>query len=233
MAAHQAPLSLGFSRQEHWSGLPFPSPKHESGKWKSNTQVSESLLQAFLNWDYPSKLQCDLQRSAKDDKTKGECAWAKQPRSVVWSVSYDHHDKLPQHLWLKAIAIYSLTVPQIRKQAETSWSCMKIKVLAEPQSLREALEEKQSLASSIERCWCSWCSLACGPTTDSVVASGVMLPSLLVPEISSAHLPLQGQLWLCVLPTPRIQDDLPISRYFFLIFLFGCSEPSLLHAGFL
>ena len=24
--AHQAPLSVGFSRQEHWSGLPFPSP---------------------------------------------------------------------------------------------------------------------------------------------------------------------------------------------------------------
>ena len=33
-AAHQAPLSLGFSRQEHWSGLPFPSPMQESGKWK-------------------------------------------------------------------------------------------------------------------------------------------------------------------------------------------------------
>ena len=32
MAAHQAPLSLGFSRQEHWSGLPFPSPMHESEK---------------------------------------------------------------------------------------------------------------------------------------------------------------------------------------------------------
>ena len=29
-AAHQAPLSLVFSRQEHWSGLPFPSPMHES-----------------------------------------------------------------------------------------------------------------------------------------------------------------------------------------------------------
>ena len=26
MAAHQALPSLGFSRQEHWSGLPFPSP---------------------------------------------------------------------------------------------------------------------------------------------------------------------------------------------------------------
>ena len=23
---HQAPLSVGFSRQEYWSGLPFPSP---------------------------------------------------------------------------------------------------------------------------------------------------------------------------------------------------------------
>ena len=31
-AAHQAPLSLGFSRQEYWSGLPFPSPMHESEK---------------------------------------------------------------------------------------------------------------------------------------------------------------------------------------------------------
>ena len=28
MAAHQVPLSLGFSRQEYWSGLPFPSPMH-------------------------------------------------------------------------------------------------------------------------------------------------------------------------------------------------------------
>ena len=26
MAAHQAPLSLGFSRQEYWSGVPLPSP---------------------------------------------------------------------------------------------------------------------------------------------------------------------------------------------------------------
>ena len=31
-AAHQAPPSLGFSRQEHWSGLPFPSPMREREK---------------------------------------------------------------------------------------------------------------------------------------------------------------------------------------------------------
>ena len=27
-AAHQAPLSMGFSRQEYWSGVPLPSPFH-------------------------------------------------------------------------------------------------------------------------------------------------------------------------------------------------------------
>ena len=37
MAAHQAPPSLGFSRQEHWSRLPFPSPMRES-------EVSQSCL---------------------------------------------------------------------------------------------------------------------------------------------------------------------------------------------
>ena len=31
-AAYQASPSMGFSRQEHWSGLPFPSPMHESEK---------------------------------------------------------------------------------------------------------------------------------------------------------------------------------------------------------
>ena len=38
-AAHQAPPSLGFSRQEHWSRLPFPSPMHESEKWKWSRSV--------------------------------------------------------------------------------------------------------------------------------------------------------------------------------------------------
>ena len=40
-AAHQASLSLGFSRQEHWSGLPFPSPMHER---KSESEVAQSCL---------------------------------------------------------------------------------------------------------------------------------------------------------------------------------------------
>ena len=38
-AAHQALPSLGFSRQEQWSGLPFPSPVHES---ESESEVAQS-----------------------------------------------------------------------------------------------------------------------------------------------------------------------------------------------
>ena len=63
MASHQAPPSLGFSRQEHCSGLPFPSPMHESEKWKwSRSVLSDSLRPHGLQpsrllrpWDFPGK----------------------------------------------------------------------------------------------------------------------------------------------------------------------------------
>ena len=63
MAAHQAPPSLGFSRQEHWSGLPFPSPMHESEKWNwsrsvmSDPQQPHGLQPTRLlrPWDFPGR----------------------------------------------------------------------------------------------------------------------------------------------------------------------------------
>ena len=63
MAAHQVPPSLRFSRQEHWSGLPFPSPMHESEKWKgSHSVVSDSSqlhglqpTRLLCPWDFPGK----------------------------------------------------------------------------------------------------------------------------------------------------------------------------------
>ena len=62
-AAHQAPPSLGFSRQEHWSGLPFPSLAHESDQWKwSRSVVSDSSRphgrqpsRLLPPWDFPGK----------------------------------------------------------------------------------------------------------------------------------------------------------------------------------
>ena len=55
--------SLGFSRQEHWSGLPFPSPMQESEKWKwSRSVVSDSSWPHGLQptrllhpWDFPGR----------------------------------------------------------------------------------------------------------------------------------------------------------------------------------
>ena len=59
-AAHQAFLSLGFSRKEHWNGLAFPSPMDESEKWKwscSLTPDSYGLQPTRLlrPWDFPGK----------------------------------------------------------------------------------------------------------------------------------------------------------------------------------
>ena len=47
--SYQAPLSMGFSRQEYWSGLPFPSPgefpypgiKHRSSSFQADSFPSE------------------------------------------------------------------------------------------------------------------------------------------------------------------------------------------------
>ena len=46
-AAYQASLSMGFSRQEHWSGLPFPSPVHESGKWWCNQSILKQISHEY------------------------------------------------------------------------------------------------------------------------------------------------------------------------------------------
>ena len=46
MAAHQAPPSLGFPRQEHWSGLPFPSPMCESEVAQSYLTLSDPMTAA-------------------------------------------------------------------------------------------------------------------------------------------------------------------------------------------
>ena len=61
-AAHQAPPSLGFSRQEHWSGLPFPSPMM---KVKSEREAAQPCptcsdpmdcsTRLLHPWDFPGK----------------------------------------------------------------------------------------------------------------------------------------------------------------------------------
>ena len=54
--AYQAPLSMGFSRQEYWSGVPFPSPEDlpnpgiEAGSPILHTDTSPSELPRKSIW---------------------------------------------------------------------------------------------------------------------------------------------------------------------------------------
>ena len=78
-------LSLGFSRQEHWSGLPFPSPMQESEKWKwSCSVVSNSPWPPGLQptrllhpWDSPGKnsgVSCHCLLQCRKVKSESEVA---------------------------------------------------------------------------------------------------------------------------------------------------------------
>ena len=57
VAAHQAPPSRGFSRQEHWSGLPVPSPMHESEVAQSCLILSDPMDCSLPGSPVPGTLQ--------------------------------------------------------------------------------------------------------------------------------------------------------------------------------
>ena len=54
-AAHQAPLSMGFSRQEHWSGLPYPPPgdlpNSETEPVFQDSCVGRRVLYHYAAWE--------------------------------------------------------------------------------------------------------------------------------------------------------------------------------------
>ena len=54
-STHQAPLSLGLSRQEHWSGWPFPSPMHESEVAQPCGPHGLQPTRLHHPWDFPGK----------------------------------------------------------------------------------------------------------------------------------------------------------------------------------
>ena len=46
-AAYQAPLSMGFSRQEYWSGVPLPSPRNNYTAFQNKDDKNESIIILF------------------------------------------------------------------------------------------------------------------------------------------------------------------------------------------
>ena len=57
--AHQPPLSVGFSRQEYWSGLPFPSPGDlpdpETELMSTALQAGSYILYILLQSELPGE----------------------------------------------------------------------------------------------------------------------------------------------------------------------------------
>ena len=89
-AAYQAPPSMGFSRQEYWSGLPFPSPMHESEKWKwSHSVMSDSLWPHGLQ---PTRLLCPSDFPGKSTGVGCHCLLRQRMRwldSIIDSMDTD------------------------------------------------------------------------------------------------------------------------------------------------
>ena len=71
--SYQAPLSMGFPRQEYWSGLPFPLPGDLSDP---ETEARSSVLAAgFFTTEPPGKpLEC-LKAQQYDEKASMKCGF--------------------------------------------------------------------------------------------------------------------------------------------------------------
>ena len=69
--AHWAPLSMGFSRQEHWSGLPLLSPG-ESSQPRNWTWVSYIAGRFFTYWAVKEIL---LLKAFLENKPEEHCAY--------------------------------------------------------------------------------------------------------------------------------------------------------------
>ena len=50
-AAHQAPPSMGFSRQEYWSGVPLPSPCISPTTWIIGNKMLRKKLESLTSWN--------------------------------------------------------------------------------------------------------------------------------------------------------------------------------------
>ena len=91
--ARQAPLSMGFPRQEYWSGLPFPSPGNfpNSGIELGSPAVqAESLLtepsgnQTVQGWDFMDALLNRKEAEAQRRKVMCLSALSKSATEFKW-----------------------------------------------------------------------------------------------------------------------------------------------------
>ena len=107
MAAHQALPSLGFSRQEHWSGLPLPSPfwphyhmANRRGKGGSSDRFPFLGLQNHCRWWLQSWNQTTLCYQQESSDKPRQCI-EKQRHYSALKGPYSQDYVIPSgHIWL-------------------------------------------------------------------------------------------------------------------------------------
>ena len=95
-AALWAPLSVGFSRQEHWSGLPFPSPgdlpnpgsKHRSPALQADSLPSEPPGKPLIMTEADVELEthCTLGGELGVARLRASPTQLRHPSCRIWSL---------------------------------------------------------------------------------------------------------------------------------------------------
>ena len=129
MGACQAPPSLGFSRKEHWCGLPFPSPMHKGEKWKwsrsvpSDSQRPHGLqpIRLLHPWDFPGKStgvghQCLLCQMVTTTVYNTSAVSQKDKPTVFSQSPNSPPTSIPKSLWILFngwVIFHGVYVPQL------------------------------------------------------------------------------------------------------------------------
>ena len=94
--AHQAPLSVGFPRQEYWSGLPFYPPRASSW-FRDQTHVSctscigKQILNHCITWEaLPNLLYLNENSYLEGRLLQFPCKNKIPPSSTPWGINLHH-----------------------------------------------------------------------------------------------------------------------------------------------
>ena len=89
--AYQAPPSMGFSRQEYWSGVPLPSPLHTLHTYK--------IVSSWSTWD---KIAKKCFRQYEIEKHIMEKAMAAHSSTLAWQIPWtEEPGRLHSMGWLR------------------------------------------------------------------------------------------------------------------------------------